>query len=94
MEAQVEPGRLYYAIVTPRMGVWKARFSLRPVHGSERSELSEWDRGTSWTELDETSMRWAGENVADADAKRAKYFPEWVQKGAVGRPVLLPEDGQ
>ncbi len=30
MDAQLLPKRTYYALVAPRVGVWKARFSLRP----------------------------------------------------------------
>ncbi len=30
-KADVEAGKTYYVLVTPRMGWWKARFSLRPL---------------------------------------------------------------
>ncbi len=44
MDAELEAGKVYYALVTPRMGVWKARFSLRPVHASELGgeEFKDW----------------------------------------------------
>jgi len=35
MQAAVLGGKTYYALVTPRMGVWKARFSFQPVRGEE-----------------------------------------------------------
>jgi len=35
MAAELEGGKTYYALVTPRMGAWKARFSLRPVTAGE-----------------------------------------------------------
>ena len=76
------------------MGVWKARFSLKPVHVMDRGELGGWVQGTEWVEMDETSGRWATENAADIEAKRAKYLPEWVGKAPLDRPVLAPEDGQ
>lgn len=31
MEANLTGGKTYYAMVTPRMGAWKARFSMYPV---------------------------------------------------------------
>lgn len=31
MEAELLGGKTYYAMVTPRMGAWKARFSMHPV---------------------------------------------------------------
>ena len=33
MEADLAPGRNYFSLVTPRMGVWAARFSLWPIKG-------------------------------------------------------------
>lgn len=94
MEAHLEPGRTYYALVTPRMGFWKARFSLRPVHISESAQLPEWQHGTNWTEVDETSAAWASANLAATEERRAKYFPEWMQKQPADRPVLMPQDAQ
>lgn len=35
MSAELEANKTYYAFVTPRMGVWKARFSLKPIHADE-----------------------------------------------------------
>src|SRR5687767_10367610 len=35
MQATVLAGRTYYALVTPRIGMWKARFSFRPVRQAE-----------------------------------------------------------
>ena len=94
MQARLEPGKVYYALVTPRMGVWKARFSLAPVHVMNRNELPEWQSGTEWVEMDQTSGQWAAENAADVEQKRAKYLPEWLGKAPLDRPVLAPEDGQ
>jgi hypothetical protein len=76
------------------MGVWKARFSLKPVHVMDRGELGAGVQGTEWVELDESSGRWAAENAADIESKRAKYLPEWMGKAPLDRPVLAPEDGQ
>ncbi len=43
MAAELDAGKTYYALVTPRMGVWKARFSLRPVHADElENDLKGW----------------------------------------------------
>ena len=35
LQATVASGNTYYALVTPRVGVWKARFSFRPVRRLE-----------------------------------------------------------
>ncbi len=44
MGAEVEAGKKYYALVTPRVGVWKARFSLKPMHKDElqSEEFMDW----------------------------------------------------
>jgi hypothetical protein len=94
MQARLEPGKVYYALVTPRMGVWKARFSLAPVHVANRFDLPGWQAGTAWVEMDQSSGQWAAENAADVERKRAKYLAEWLGKAPFDRPVLAPEDGQ
>ena len=40
MKAVLEGGKTYYAMVTPRMGAWKARFSLWPVKRDANAEYS------------------------------------------------------
>ena len=92
MQARLEPGRVYHVLVTPRMGMWKARFSLEPVHVAERAQLAAWQSDTEWVELNQESAAWAAENAADIESRRAKYFPEWT--ATAERPVLVPEDGQ
>ena len=44
MSAELEANKTYYALVTPRMGMWKARFSLRPVHADElnTNQFNDW----------------------------------------------------
>jgi hypothetical protein len=44
MPADLEAGRIYYVLTSPRMGVWKARVSMNPVKkGSEdMSKVQEW----------------------------------------------------
>src|SRR5690348_12397408 len=32
MNADLQAGKTYYVLVSPRMGAWKARFSLLPIH--------------------------------------------------------------
>ena len=84
MKASVAAGRTYYALVTPRMGMWKARFSLRPLRASDLagSEFPSWDAGTSWVENSQQSLAWASQNAADIAQKRATYWAEWSAKPA------------
>jgi len=89
MRATVEPGKICYAVVTPRMGMWKARFSLRPVRRSELggSEFAEWDSGTGFVINSEQSHAWAAQNAGDIAAKRAAYWPQWLGKSVEDRAM-------
>ena len=40
MIAHLDAGKTYYALVSPRMGLWKARFSLLPIHNRVGAEYS------------------------------------------------------
>ena len=84
MKANVAAGKTYYALVTPRMGMWKARFSLRPLRASELAgtEFAGWDGDTSWIENSPQSLAWASQNGADIAQKRATYWAEWSAKPA------------
>lgn len=82
MRATVAAGRTYYALVTPRVGVWKARFSFRPVRENELagSEFASWDAATSFVTNSPASLNWAQQNAADVNSKRAEYWSEWMSK--------------
>ncbi len=98
LQAKVTPGRTYYAMVTPRMGMWKARFSIRPVRGSELggSEFAGWNSGTQYVSNTPQSRNWAASNAADISRKRTSYWSEWSSKSADQRAsqTLNPEDGR
>lgn len=95
MKAELLAGKTYYALVTPRMGVWKARFSLRPVHGEELSsdEFKDWESSCEFVENTESSLQWAKDNAPSIQDKREHYFEKWMSKPEEERPVLRKEDG-
>ena len=82
MRATVAAGRTYYALVTPRIGVWKARFSFRPIRENEfgGAEFAEWDAATQFVTNSPASLNWAQQNAASVASKRAEYWPEWMSK--------------
>jgi hypothetical protein len=94
MDANLQAGKVYYAVAMPGPGVGKAWFVLRPVHAADRGELAGWGAQTSWVETTEGSFRWAEDNAPSIKAKRAKYFPPWTQRTPAQRDALAPEDGQ
>jgi hypothetical protein len=98
MQATVAGGRTYYALVTPRMGVWKARFSFKPVRGDELdgNQFAAWDRGTRLVANTPKTLAWAKDNAADIADKRDRYLPEWSSKPASDRAAqtLNADDGR
>jgi len=94
MGATLDPNKVYYALVTPRMGWWKARFSLRPVHAGEISgaEFDEWFKDTQWVENKETAVTWSAQNMNSIREKMGEDLPEWQAKP--DKPMLLAADGQ
>ncbi len=95
MSADLLPGKTYYANVVARMGVWKARFSLKPIHskGLQTDKFKKWLSDCNWVELSPPSEAWAKENMTDIQKKYTKYYPKWMEKDASARPTLLPTDG-
>ena len=96
MSAELEAGKTYYALVTPRMGVWKARFSLDPVHAAElgSEDFDDWFGQCTWMENTPASEGWARENANSIYSKYTKYYADWMEKSAAERPRLMAEDGK
>jgi len=97
MQVSVLPDRTYYALVTPRVGVWKARFSFKPIRQSEvgGSEFASWTSSTKYVVNSAETTSWAAQNANDIGSKRKEYWTEWNNKPANQREsqTLKPEDG-
>jgi len=96
MGAEVEAGRNYYALVTPRVGVWKARFSLKPIHRDEleSEKFKGWYDSCGFVENTDGSYQWARDNAASIQSKRETYYQKWMSKPEMDRPLLYKEDGR
>lgn len=94
MQADLQAGKTYYALVTPRMGAWKARFSLKPVSKTELSspEFKEWTDSCTYTENTDSSYYWAKDNAPSIQAKKIDYLPKWQGKSDADKPFLKAED--
>lgn len=94
MDAQLEAGKIYYALVTPRVGFWKARFSLRPVHadGLKTEEFAGWYKDTRWVENLASGSKWASSNMPSIRSKMVEYLPKWLEKAK--KPKLAAGDGR
>ena len=95
LKADLAAGKTYYALVTPRMGVWKARFSLEAIHKDKigTEDFKDWDSSTRFVENTPKSRAWAAQNINDIEEKRAEYLQKWNSKPAADRPVLHRQDG-
>jgi hypothetical protein len=91
MDAELSAGKTYYALVTPRMGMWRARFSLRPMSGGS-PDLVGYLKDTNWVENTADSQAWAKSNLDSVLAKKAEYIGEWEAKQ--DKPILHDGDGQ
>jgi hypothetical protein len=95
MTADLVAGRTYYALITPRMGVWKARFSLAPISKPQLGieEFKEWFDTTRWVAPDESTAAWGHDNYPSIQEKFTAYYPKWMEKAPADRPALLSNDG-
>lgn len=95
MKAYLEAGKTYYALVTPRMGVWKARFSLNPIHKEELTsdKFDKWVTGCKYVENTEASYDWARGNAPSIQSKKKKYIEKFDEKPDSKKAVLNAEDG-
>ena len=102
MEADLVAGKTYYALVTPRMGLWKARFSLWPIsndpeaaHSLKSKNFKGWVEDTDLVTNSPKSLAWYERVKASIEKKRAEYWPVWQEKSAdaVAERTLKPSDG-
>ena len=92
MSGMLDAGKTYYALVTPRMGWWKARFSLKPIDEEtyNSSKFSEWfEACEEWVQKNEDSEFWASDNMPSIKDKRLEYYPKWRDRKESEKPRLL-----
>jgi hypothetical protein len=87
LEADLAPGKTYYSMVIPRMGMWKARFSLWPVardpkaeYSTQSSDFKDWIADTRLVTNSPKSLGWFDSNKASVESKRVEYWPVWQKK--------------
>ncbi|MFV8782807.1 hypothetical protein ACNKU7_10335 [Microbulbifer sp. SA54] len=102
MRANLEAGKTYYAMVTPRMGAWKARFSFQPIRtgdegkfSTESEEFPGWVAGTKLVENSAQSLLWAENQATSVNKKKEAYYTKWQAKDQeeIARQTLNATDG-
>ena len=91
MSARLEADETYYALVTPRFGVWKARFSLKPLTSLELNseEFKEWVTSAQTVESNNDTKIWAEANQQSIQSKYIEYYKDWMAKHEIERPRLI-----
>lgn len=91
MEATLEAGKTYHAVVRARPGVWKARFSLIPMQSEsndqynlQSADFKQWIAASEWVESTPRALAWFEENRASIEDKHKSYLVKW--------DAMLPAD--
>lgn len=82
MRAYLEAGKTYYMLNTVRMGVWKARFSLKPIDQTKikTAEFEEWIDGSQLLVVTPKATAWADKAYDDIQERKNDYLPKWNEK--------------
>jgi len=87
LKATVLEGKTYYTVVSPRMGFWKARFSMHPVRNDESAkfkydskDFKEMLADSQFVKGGAKAEQWALKNANSISAKMNEYLPEWKLK--------------
>ena len=93
MDADLAAGKVYCALIVPRWGVWRARFSLKPVtpHDPEWQKVREWIGDARLVTLNAAGRSWAQANAESIREKHEEYLAKWLAKD--DRPALYRDDG-
>lgn len=94
MEANLEGGRTYYTYISPRMGMWKARFLFVPVT-KEKLTASDFKKDFAWCDWMESNADgsiWFNSNLPSLNSKYAEAMEDYM-KNPADRKILNPEDG-
>ncbi|WP_406667496.1 hypothetical protein [Gallaecimonas sp. GXIMD1310] len=102
MESNLKQGKNYFSVITPRMGLWKARFSLWPFkddpkaeHRVGTSEFKDLVKNTTLVKNTEKSLSWYEHNKKSVKEKYSEYWPVWEKKSAddISKRTLSVNDG-
>jgi len=96
MTADVLADKTYYALVSPRMGLWKARFAVEPVRLTELdipSFKTDVD-SCKWVTKSDASEAWTRANIQSIVSKQSEYYPDWQKRPDAEKPHLAPDMGR
>jgi hypothetical protein len=95
MNAALDPGKTYYVWVRPRMGVWKARFSLIPIHNDanakynlQSKDFADWKHDSELVDKTPAADAWYESHKRDIESKRVDYMKKWDKMDAENKAEL------
>ncbi len=102
MEANLAEDKTYYSVISPRMGLIKARFSMFPFRNdgtskfhTESKEFEKLKKKTQEVLITDESKAWYDKKKKKFEKKRIKYWKKWKKKTAeeISEKTLNAEDG-
>lgn len=102
LDAELDAGKTYYVLVSPRPGAFKMRFSLMPVlnradakYSLLGAEFKQWMSETRFVARTPAADAWYRDNQDSVAGKKAKYLVKWNEMLPQDRAelVLHGEDG-
>ncbi len=96
MKADLLPGKTYYVQVVPRMGAFRARYSLAPITKSQldTEEVRKWINEARLIKNKDEAYNWATNNHESVLKKKKVYFQKWKAKPEDQQPLLKAVDGE
>jgi hypothetical protein len=87
LDAELEPGKTYYALVTTRPGWWAPRFSFRPVRRSDAESGREagWIASWGWVEPSDRGRNYATSHSRTVHDKKVGNQTKHEAKDAASR---------
>lgn len=96
LDATLEADKTYYVLIKARPGVWKARFSLIPIHNRadaeynlQSADFKEWQAATRFVSMTPEAHAWYEGNKASVEKKKADYLQKWEKMAPEDRAVLV-----
>jgi hypothetical protein len=91
--ADLEPQKFYYVRVSPKMGLWKARFKFEPILPGNSAELASDLSDCKWVAPNTESQTWFTENRASMQEKLNEALADDKKEGGAERVRLNKNDG-
>ena len=93
LDADLAPGKTYYALVTRRLGWWMPRFSFRPVRRADAEGAdAAWIAGLQWVEPNERGQEYAAAQSRTVHQKKVGNLAKYEAKNERDRDRLRLEE--